>query len=124
MRVLEADPATSIDAFRRDKKLEQVTHLVIEDAARLGEVLSGAGASLRDAHIDVINLRIAHGEDIHPDLFALRDWGYAIFRVNESSAEAVDDTPASAPGHYMAVQRRIAPVLFNLENQKLDRKQT
>ena len=124
MRILEADPATSIDAFRRDKKLGQVTHLVIEDAARLAEVLSGAGASLRDARIDVIDLRIAQGEDIHGDLFGLRDFGYAIFRVSEDSAEAVDDTRAPGPGHYMAVQRRIAPMLFNLEHQKSDRKPT
>jgi FkbM family methyltransferase len=118
LQILETEAGIPVDAMRRARKLGQIDHLVVEDAAMLSAVISGAALSLHHARIDMLHFALSENLALTESLW--RDFGYRLFRFDDGRLETADHAAALQPGRYVLIQERLAPAALGQAAQELD----
>src|SRR5258706_2791443 len=110
LTVLEAGADTSVDQLRREKKLKHLRHLIVEDAKKLPDIIRGARHSLAHARIDMIHFSLGEVRVMSEALAALRRDGYVLLCIENDGVVRLDQE-TFGPGHYMAIQERLLPLM-------------
>jgi hypothetical protein len=109
VRIVEAEADASVDCIRRERGLQHVRLLILEDAKDTFAFLKGARQTSDEECLEMVLLRWESGHDLSAVSTALFEFGFALFRLHERSLEQIMPNEPSGAGSYLAVRRGFAP---------------
>jgi FkbM family methyltransferase len=119
-QILEIEPETSIDSWRKTKRVSHLSHIVVQDFAMLPKVVEGARQTLAHARTDMLHFHVPPGHEFSPLAARLRRDGYIPFLAERGNPRMLDGKTGFPPGYYIMTQEHMLSLTLGKAGHGLD----